>query len=51
MMYMMFLAVVNASTFTIAVVKAPFALRRGGVATKPFVSFISYRANWTLRQL
>ena len=39
MRYMVFLAIENASTFSIDVVGAPFALMRGGASALPFCVF------------
>ena len=43
MAYMVHLAIENASTFSIVVVRAPFALTRGGASPVALVRFISYR--------
>jgi hypothetical protein len=49
MLYRMALAVVDASTFTIALVKAPFALMRGGASPVTLVRLISYRVSAVFR--
>jgi hypothetical protein len=38
MHYQVFLAIENASTFSIALVGAPLALTRGGASPRPFAS-------------
>jgi hypothetical protein len=38
MVYVVFLAIENASTFSIALVEAPFALMRGGAPSVALVS-------------
>jgi hypothetical protein len=40
MHYMVFLAIESASTFSIDVVGAPFALMRGGASPRPFCIYI-----------